>query len=92
MEIEQNFENNPAYTRTLTVFRVPLNSFLLVSFFGVMALSLDRFLVTYFHLRYQELVTQKRVLVGVISIWVFSAIPRWLDCGTQIILFSRYFL
>ena len=37
--------------------------FSLVSFFGVMALSADRFLAIHLHLRYQELVTHKRVVV-----------------------------
>jgi len=44
-----------------------------VSFFGVMVLSGDRFLAVFLHLRYQELVTHKRVVAVVISIWVFSA-------------------
>ena len=39
---------------------------------GVMALSGDRFLAVHLHLRYQELVTHKRVVAVVISIWVFS--------------------
>ena len=43
------------------------------SFFGVMALSGDRFLAVHLHLRYQELVTSKRVVAVVISIWMFSA-------------------
>ena len=45
-----------------------------VSFFGVVALAADRFLSIYLHLRYQELVTYKRVLSVVISIWILSAI------------------
>ncbi|XP_078361470.1 melanocortin receptor 5-like [Oculina patagonica] len=43
------------------------------SFFGVMTLSVDRFLAIHLHLRYQELVTHKRVVAVVISMWVFSA-------------------
>ena len=43
------------------------------SFLGVMALSTDRFLAVYLHLRYQELMTHKRAVAVVISIWVFSA-------------------
>ena len=49
-----------------------LNLFSWSSFFGVTALSVDRFLAIHLHLRYQELVTQKRVVAGVISIWVIS--------------------
>ena len=37
-----------------------------VSFFGVVALAADKFLSIYLHLRYQELVTYKRVLAVVV--------------------------
>lgn len=43
------------------------------SFFGVLSLSLDRFLAIHVHLRYQELMTFKRVVAAVISIWLLSA-------------------
>ena len=43
------------------------------SHFGVFALAVDRFLAIQLHLRYQELVTHKRVVAVVISVWVFSA-------------------
>ena len=38
-----------------------------------MAVSVDRFLAIHLHLRYQELVTHKRVVAVVISKWVLSA-------------------
>ena len=44
-----------------------------VSFFGVFALTVDRFLAIHLHLRYQALVTHKRVVAVVVLIWVFSA-------------------
>ena len=43
------------------------------SFFGVVAVSVDRFLAVHLHLRYQELVTHKRVVVVVIGKWLCSA-------------------
>ena len=43
------------------------------SFLGVVAVSVDRFLAVHLHLRYQELVTHKRVVVVMISKWVCSA-------------------
>ena len=43
------------------------------SFLGVVAVSIDRFLAVHLHLRYQELVTPVRVLVLLISIWLYSA-------------------
>ena len=43
------------------------------SFSGVLVIGVDRFLAIHLHLRYQELVTHKRVVAVVISIWVLSA-------------------
>ena len=67
-------------TQTL-YFEITLNSFYATgtflsyaSFFGVVALTADRFLAVHFYLRYQELVTHKRVVAVVISIWIMSAI------------------
>ena len=74
---QQNIPNCGTYN----VFRVTANLFATASFFGVIALSIDRFLASHLHLRYQELVTHKRVVVGVISMWVFSVflflMPLW---------------
>ena len=62
-------------------FDITLNSFYVTgtflsyaSFFGVVALTADRFLALHLHLRYQELVTHKRVVAVVILIWIISAI------------------
>ena len=52
--------------------------FSVASFFGVMALSADRFLAIHLHLRYQEYVTYKRVVSAVVSLWVFSGIFSFL--------------
>ena len=43
------------------------------SFLSVVAVSVDRFLAVHLHLRYHELVTHKRVVTVVISIWVLCA-------------------
>ena len=44
------------------------------SFFTIVAISVDRLLAIQLHLRYQALVTHKRIVAVVISIWVFSVI------------------
>ena len=63
--------NNPGcYTQL--IFWVIAFVFVLASFLGVVAISVDRFLAIHLHLRYQELVTHKRVVVVVISKWVLS--------------------
>ncbi|RMX58407.1 hypothetical protein pdam_00020644 [Pocillopora damicornis] len=48
------------------------------SFLGVMAVTVDRFLAVYLHLRYQQLVTHKRIVAVVTSIWVFSAFASFI--------------
>ena len=64
-------QNDPG-CNTYKVFTIVLLSVALASFFGVVALSVDRFLAIHLHLRYQELVTHKRVVAVVIVIWVLS--------------------
>lgn len=44
-----------------------------VSFLGVVAISVDRFLAIHLHLRYQEFVTRRRAVALVIFVWVMSA-------------------
>ena len=56
------------------VFVTILTTFCLTSFLGVVAVSADRFLAIHLHLRYQELVTPKRVVAVVISIWLLGVI------------------
>ena len=68
MWLQQNCPGCSTYKGFLIVFTL----FSLASFFGVVALSLDRFLAIHLHLRYQELVTHKRVVAVVILIWVLS--------------------
>ena len=46
--------------------------FSIASFFDIMAISVDRLLAVQFHLRYQALVTYKRVVGVIIFIWTFS--------------------
>ena len=70
---------------TCTTFFVIINFFSATSFLGVVALSGDRFLAVHLHLRYQELVTHKRVVAVIISIWVssafFSLIYLWVSAN-----------
>ena len=65
-------QNDPG-CNTYMVFNVITGVFALASSLCVMAVSVDRFLAIHLHLRYQELVTHKRVVAVVILIWVVSA-------------------
>ena len=92
MEMEQKTENNPAYNITYKFYVFTVNLFGFASFFGVTFLSLDRFLAVYLHLRYQELVTHKRVVVVMVSKWVFSAVLSflrlWIPTRVSFIIFA----
>ena len=84
MELEQNVENNPAYNVMYKTFLILACLFVFASFFGVAALSADRFLAIHLHLRYQELVTQKRVVAVVTVIWLFSVSLSFLRPWTPV--------
>ena len=64
-------QNNPSCFTYMMV-NITAKCFSLASFLGVVAVSVDRFLAVHLHFRYHELVTHKRVVAVVISIWVFS--------------------
>ena len=85
-------QNNPG-CQTYMVFVITTSSFYQASFFGVVALSLDRFLAIHLHLRYQELVTHKRVVAVVISIWLVSVfLPLmmvWAPLSVDMFLFTK---
>ena len=74
MELERNAENNPTHNHYVAykTLLILANLFLFASFFGVAALNADRFLAIHLHLRYQELVTHKRVVAVVTVLWLFS--------------------
>ena len=72
MEIKQN-TNSTAYDTVNEAYLIQRKTLVSASHFGVVGLAVDRFLAIHLHLRYQELVTHKRVVAVVISVWVFSA-------------------
>ena len=45
-----------------------------VSFLSITAIAVDRLLATLLHLRYQELVTLKRVIIALVSLWLTSVV------------------
>ena len=77
MMIKENTQTL-TYDITLNIFLATASFLVNASFFCVVALAADRFLAVHLHLRYQELVTHKRVVTVVISIWIISAIPMLL--------------
>ena len=80
IRLKENTENDSTYKVTNNMHNVTSNFLCCASLFGVTALAADRFLTVHLHLRYQELVTHRRVVATVILIWLLSAIysPLWL--------------
>ena len=74
IDSQQNNTTNDTNNVIDLAFPIPVTLFIFASLFGVTALCADRFLAIYLHLRYQELVTYKRVAAVVVSIWVISAL------------------
>lgn len=72
MESEGNF--SASYNFVLKSCDMIVVFLCVASFLGVMALSVDRFLAIHLHLRYQAIVTHKRVVASVVFIWVVSAV------------------
>ena len=92
MEMEQNTENNAFYNAALSTLYPIMHLFCWASFFGVMALSADRFTAVYFFLSYKKLVTHKHVVALVILIWLFSAflslISFWMPVNILHVVFA----
>ena len=82
-------QENPS-CNTYKVFDMMMGLFPTASFLSVVAVSLDRFLAIQFHLRYQELVTHKRVVAVVISVWLFSVrfslITLWVPSNVKLLV------
>ncbi len=77
--LQKNTENYPTCA-AYTAFTFFTNVLSKASFFSITALSVDRFLAIHLHLRYREIVTHKRTVAAVISMWVLSAFLSYLGC------------
>ena len=78
MNTEQS-SNDSAYHGVYTVHLIIGYVFSNASFLGVVLLTVDRFLAIHLHLRYRQLVTQKRVAVAVILKWLLSSVSSLLN-------------
>ena len=65
---------DPTHGAILRTFEFIIVIFTFTSFLTVVAIGVDRFLAIHLHLRYQELVTYKRVVAVVISFWILSVL------------------
>ena len=62
------------YEAVFKAYTVLANFVTFASFFSIVALSTNRFLVIRLQLRYQHTVTHKRAITGVVSFWLLSAV------------------
>ena len=78
MEITKNSKKTDSiisYWAGVKAYAIPHSLFVFASFFGVFAITVDRFLAIHLHnLRYQKLVTHKRVIVCVIACFSYESI------------------
>ena len=58
----------------LTAFYFSLSLLVCASFLNVTAIAVDRLLAITLHLRYQELVTSKRIIIALVSVWLTSGV------------------
>ena len=80
--VTQNNEYTFQFEKASEVFGI---CFTVASFLNITALGADRFLAIHLHLRYQELVTHRRIVTAVIMIWVFSATVSLFDLWDRMI-------
>ena len=77
---------------TCTAFLFIMGMFSAASYFGVVALSVDRFLAIHLHLRYREVVTEWRVVTVTIAIWVLSAVLSFVRLWITANIFLVFFV
>ena len=74
MESQLNIETSKTYNAIYITFLISANLVGFATLFLVIVLCAERFIAIHYYLRYQELVTHKRVVAVVVSIWVLSGL------------------
>ena len=74
MESQLNIETSKTYNAINIAFLVSANLLGFATLFLVIVLCAERFIAIHYYLRYQELVTQKRVFAVVVSTWALSGL------------------
>ena len=74
MESRLNIETSKTYNAIYIAYLIPTNLFIFATLFLVIVLCAERFIAIHYYLRYQELVTHKRVVAVVVLTWVLSGL------------------
>ena len=89
MESRLNIETSKTYNAIYIAHLVSANLFGFATLFLVIVLCAERFIAIHYCFRYQELVTHKRVVAVVVSIWVlsglFSLTRLWIPKNMQVV-------
>ena len=91
-KLNENNETSKTYNATYTAYLIPTNLFAFATLFLVIVLCAERFIAIHYYLRYQELVTHKRVVAVVVSTWVlsglFSLTRLWIPKSIMYVVFG----
>ena len=92
MESKLNIETSKTYNAINIAFLLATNLFTFATLFLTIVLCAERFIAILYYLRYQELVTYKRVVAVVVSIWVlgglFSLMRLWIPKSIMYVVFG----
>lgn len=75
--VNGNFQYDDFCPYVITAVMAPTCFLVGVSFSTIAAIAVDRLLAVSIHLRYQELVTEKCVRVGLVALWLVSALSTF---------------
>ena len=87
--IKWSLQNNPD-CNTYKAYYITAYLFSAASFSGVLAVSVDRFLAIHLHLRYHQVVTHKRIVAVVISIWLLCLFLPFLMFSVPLDIYSLF--
>ena len=92
MDWNENNETSKTYNAIYIAVLVPTNLFTYATLFLAIILCAERFMAIHYYLTYQELVTHKRVVTAVVSIWVlsglFSLTRLWIPKSIMYVVFG----
>ena len=93
MESPLNIETSKTYVNAIYIaYLISTNLFTFATLFLVIVLCAERFMAIHYYLRYQELVTHKRVVAVVVSTWVlsglFSLTRLWIPKSIMYVVFG----
>ena len=82
MALNGNYNLDVLCPLTFTFCYAILHLLAIASFFNVTAIAVDRLLAVSLHLRYDELVTSRRVTIALVAIWLTSCVSTYIIVTT----------